>query len=338
MKLLSKSEAIQAGQIENFASVFSIVPERLRPDQKGLLWPAPLWGRLLHLPFPRPSEFWVEASARGRIGANVSLTDPRRGFIGFYEAFSPEVGKALLSAACQFLKDQGVTEVFGPLNFNTWFPYRFGLPHADTNQFSWEPLVTPHSAELWKAEGFEVAETYHSMGLDGLDEFCAKAKPAYEAALAKGFTFRSLDPEALETKEIPSLYRISMEGFRQNFLFEPLDAKGFAEIYVPAMQKADLSLSYVAVSPEGEDVGFFYGFADQGYLVLKTVAVADKARGHGLSNALTYLQAKAALEKGLTRLITALVKSGAQSESYQKRATPLWKHEYVLLKRTLERP
>ncbi|HRO66769.1 MAG TPA: GNAT family N-acetyltransferase, partial [Pseudobdellovibrionaceae bacterium] len=221
------------------------------------------------------------------------------------------------------------------LNYNTWFPYRFGLPKDDALTFSWEPFQPKEYPQLWMEEGFGVCESYQSVGLGDLQGYADKCKPAYDKALQNGFSFRTVDASRLESHEIPALYKISMEGFRDNFLFEPLDPQGFAGIYVPAMKKADLSYSFFALNKEGKEVGFFYGFEDQGYLVLKTVAVLNEARGQGLSNALTYLQAKAALNKGHSKLITALVKTGAQSESYKKKATALWTHDYVLLKKEL---
>lgn len=341
MEFWTRSQARAEGRFDEFAKIFSSVPSAVRPAKEApLLWPAPLWVSLLQLPFPRPTEFWVTRSGHQRIGANVSLTNPDVGFIGFFETDTSTkealaIGKGLLHEAEAFLKSKGVKTVYGPLNYNTWFPYRFGLPKDDELTFSWEPFQPKEYPQVWMEGGFTVCESYQSVGLGDLQGYAEKCRPAYERAVQEGYSFRPVDADRLESHEIPALYEISMEGFRDNFLFEPLDPQGFAGIYVPAMKKADLSYSFFVLDKNGKEVGFFYGFVDQGYLVLKTVAVRNEARGKGLSNALTYLQATAALAKGHSKMITALVKTGAQSESYKKKATPLWTHDYVLLKKEI---
>lgn len=137
-------------------------------------------------------------------------------------------------------------------------------------------------------------------------------------------------------REVPALYEVSMAGFKDNFLFEPLPFEAFRSLYVPIAGKMDLSLSDLALSPEGKPLAFFFYYEDHGYVVYKSVAVSPEARGQGLSNAVAYFAAEAGLKRGLTKMITALVKSGAQSESYAKKFSLLWEHRYALFVRKLE--
>lgn len=334
----SRTQSQAEGQFDEFAQRFAEVPGKVRPanDQPGL-WPAALWINLLQLPFPRPAEFWVSRSGNQRIGANISLTQPDVGFIGFFETKTDpselSIAHDLLTQAESFLRSQGAKKIYGPLNYNTWFPYRFGLPHTDHLRFTWEPAQPEPYLQLWLKAGYQICETYQSVGLHGLTEYALKTEGSYRQALSRGYQFRMFDVAHLESKEIPALYQLSMAGFQENFLFEPLDLQGFSQIYVPAMKKADLSYSFFALDPHGKEVGFFYGFADQGYLVLKTTAIHPDHRGQGLSNALTYLQTNVAIQNGLKGFITALVRKGAQSESYKKKAEALWTHDYVLLEK-----
>ena len=58
-------------------------------------------------------------------------------------------------------------------------------------------------------------------------------------------------------------------------------------------------------------------------------------RGKRLSTALTYLPATLAVEKGITKFATALIRDGNHSESFNKKGELLWTHRYVLFSKNL---
>lgn len=332
---------------EEFIAAFASTPSEVRRDPYRVGLPAAeTWAGFLTMPFPFAREFWLVRGEGGRplgrIGANLS-TRTGCGYIGFYEVdvTHPEadkIGSRLLGAALNWLRASGATDAYGPLAFNTWFPYRFrlhGCEHDGGPTFAWEPVNPPEYVEAWSAAGFREVEGYHSQGLAGLAEFAERTRGSFEAARQKGFTFRPFDASALFEREVPLLYSLSMAGFRDNLLFETIPFEAFRRLYVPLAGKADLSLATFVMDSKGAECGFFFCFADQGYLVLKTVTMADSARGMGLSNALAHFSAINALKAGCDKHITALVRSGAQSESYAKKSKPLWRHNYALFHRAL---
>jgi len=342
----------------DFIDRFARVPGEVRRDpyRVGLL-PESAWRGFLSQPTPFAREFWLvreaggdDARAINRIGASLSAVHAGAGAIGFFELDvehprAEEDGRKLLETACGWLKARGASVAHGPMNYNTWFPYRFRLEslenceHEDPSsglQFAWEPVNPPRYVEIFLKSGFSHLEDYHSQGHAGLDAFAAATRPAYERALTKGYSFRPFDASRAMDVDVPALYEISMAGFKDNFLFEPIPFEAFRGLYVPIVTKMDLSLSHMALDERGKAVAFFFCFEDQGYVVYKSVAVAPSARGQGLSNAVAYLAAEAGLKRGLTKMITALVKIGAQSESYAKKVRLLWEHRYVLLTKALE--
>lgn len=331
-----------------FIEAFGATPNEVRKDpyRVGLL-PTGAWAGFLEMPLPFAREFWLIRGEGdriiGRIGANVSPVHPGFGYVGFFEVDLDhrnvsKVSSLLLRTASEWLRVLGVTEAYGPLTFNTWFPYRFRLPSAGQDSsplFSWEPVNPPEYVSLWIDFGFEEVERYHSQGLSGLQEFAELTRPAFEKATAKGYSFRSFNAERVLEVEVPLLYKFSMEGFKQNFLFEPIPFEAFRQLYVPLAKKANLSLANFVLDPEGKEQGFFFCFPDQGYLVMKTTTVSEASRGLGLSNALMHVNALNALKQGCDKFIPALVRAGAQSESYGKKSSALWKHEYALFRRSL---
>jgi ribosomal protein S18 acetylase RimI-like enzyme len=133
--------------------------------------------------------------------------------------------------------------------------------------------------------------------------------------------------------EVPILYRISMQGFRDNYLFEPIPFEAFRQLYVPIAKKLDFSLSRFAIDPQGQEMGFFFCYMEGDSLVFKSVTIDPAYRGRGVSNALTHLSSTDALKRGATGYISALMRAGAQSESYLKKGGFLWQHKYALFEK-----
>lgn len=308
----------------------------------------PLRG-LLQLVRPPASEAWVliedDGKLRGRIGASLSATHSGTGYVGFFDLAREddlEGASILLERACSFLKHAGATRAVGPVHFNTWLPYRFGLPHEDPLRFGWEPAQPPSHPGHWRHNGFGREMLYASEGHSGLAQFVAGLEPASKRARKLGYGFRKLDLARSPEGELAILHRLSMEGFAGNHLFEPLAFDQFRELYVPLVARnpqAAAGISGFVLDPSGKEVGFAFNFVDPTsgapWVVLKTAAILPGHRGLGLSNALFH-ELLRGLDFGIhTQWVSALVREGARSESFGMRAPKLWRHEYELLSKTL---
>lgn len=323
---------------------FCNLPDRVRrdPHRVGLL-PAQLWQEFLNMSAQLKSNFWVArvgTQSVARIGANVAATQPAHGYIGFFEAdpAHEEAARALVRVAGEWLRQQGARTLYGPINFNTWFSYRFRVPPFDGRAFVWEPVNPPEYPEWFRREGFTEAEGYHSLCMESLDNFIDGTRDGLLKALQGGYRLRPFRTQDFLGTEVPILYRISMEVFRESLLFEPISFEMFRALYVPVAQKADLSMARFAVNPAGKEVGFFFTFRDGDSFILKTVAVLPEARGFGISNALAHDGALAARAQGATRATTALIRNGIQSETLNRKSAPLWEHHYALFKKELSQP
>ena len=335
-----------------FAQAFSRLPDQVRTGRyRRALLPAQMEEALLDLPLPTPRDFWLsEDRGRpiGRISANVSHGYPDTGYVGFFEidtrhAGAHEAARRLIEAACAFLRGK-VSRVYGPVNLNTWLPYRFRVSESDDRCFPWEPVNPPDYVDHFLAAGFESKTDYHSTAFGNLERFLERTEPDYEDALAKGFRFRQLDRSRLFDREGPMIYRITVEAYQDSFLFETIPRALFERL-PGTLGKPEQDCSHVAVSPQGDDVGFFYAFTDQCpspsgagreiYAVLKTTAVIRPARGQGLSNALAHLAVRSAVAMGADYAIAALVRAGVQSESYARKCEPFWQHCYTLFEKRL---
>lgn len=351
MRLVSLSETTDR---DGFIARFAQAQDELRHDpfRVGLL-PAPVARGFLKMPLPFPAEFWLVQDGErtvGRIGANVSSLrwdGQATACAGFFECDPSrgDVAKALLDAAASWAASHGARRLLGPMNFNTWFPYRFKVKAAgtggananDDRQYAWEPVNPPEYPAFFESMGFRAIEHYHSVGTRSTRDIFEGTRAAFERAAGLGYTMRKFDSAHLLDREVPILHRISMAGFADNFLFEPIPEEFFRELYVPIANKVDVSLARFVLDPAGKEVGFCFAFADradsgadQGQLVIKSIAVLPEARGRGLSNAFVHDCCREALTRGLDVFVSALMRSGAQSESYSRKGQEVWRHEYAL--------
>ena len=178
-----------------FAHAFSLLPGQLRRGRyRTALIPERLEHGLIEMQLPVPRDFWLleqDGAPIGRIGASLSSRYPQTGYVGFFEVDTsfPGAEKAariLIEAACGFLQGKA-SSVYGPVNMNTWLPYRFRVNERDQRCFPWEPVNPPDYVEHFLAAGFEHRIDYHSTAFGNLDRFLEQTESDYKGALAKGF-------------------------------------------------------------------------------------------------------------------------------------------------------
>ncbi|MBC7690774.1 MAG: GNAT family N-acetyltransferase [Methylotenera sp.] len=355
-----------------FHAAFSEFGQRSRQDPYRVALASPeMILKMMHLPLGKPVEFFLawplnagnagnalQAQPLGRISANVDSTGTR-GFVGFFEidlssTHSEEVAHALLAAAENWLKAQGVKQMIGPLDFSTWFSYRFRIEHESAEplestagsspRFAWEPVNPPEYPAFFQSFGMSEIQAYHSQSYsapaaDARLPGSENLKKAYDFAVSQGFRFRPIDLAQFQTREIPLLHELSHQCFKDAFLFEPIPLPIFGALYAQALQRFDFSPSRFVQTADGRTVGFLFAFIDRDYLVIKTIAVLEEFQNQKLSSALLHPAFDHCFQNQITRGISALVKSGAKSEHHETRSKQFaqrdWMHEYSLFGKDL---
>jgi len=300
-----------------------------------------------------PREFWIaerEGRAVGRAGASLSTRYRATGYLGFFEVDVGDPGREalaadLIDAACTWLRGRGVKKVYGPVDLATWFSYRFRVPTKDTAgddaepPFAWEPINPPEYVRWFVDAGFTDAEHYHSVGFRTADadlaELVAATRVVHDEAQGRGFTFRSLDPARLSVDAL-LLYTLSIDAFRDSFLFEPIPVEVFRALYTAAGWGKERFV-YFVLDPEVREVGFVLTFVDRGYAVVKTIAIRPEFRRQRLSTALMHLVFRAMSARGLRQAISALVRAGNTSEflAMPHLGVRAWQHDYALFETSL---
>lgn len=324
---------------DTFINRFSGFAEQIRSFAKENIIPPHLMKRLLMLSSNFLCNFWmIEDNAGkplGHIGANISNAVKNNGYVGFFELDLNHTdyqltGKTLLHLAKTWLKNHKATSIYGPLNYNTWFPYRFRVDDSPEN-YVWEPNQPREYVQIFTNNGFKPAEKYYSTCTDRMNSFIRNTEHKFNKCIKEGFTFSVIAPEELNNL-LFHLYKIAIKCFKKAVLYEPIDFKSFKDIYYPLASKTE----YFCVKAEDQMknlVGYCVLLCTEDNLILKNMAVDPKYQGHGLSTALMCFSQISGKEKGMKKAIYALFHEHNEKISHlAKKEKPIWIHEYQLFK------
>jgi GNAT superfamily N-acetyltransferase len=304
---------------------------------------------LLLYPFSfQRAHFVFEQNGRivGRISANQSLRDSNIGYVGMFSCDlenqeSVKIASDLFDSACRWLKSIGVKKVYGPVDYSTLFSYRFELNRPssliDAPLFFWEPTQPPEYVGFIRAAGFEIAQEYHSRAYAEASRVLPISQKRYDEALKNGFSFRSFSSGKDILKELETLSRINARAFDDGFLTEPFDEGAYRSLLVPQYLDVISDYSFFILNPEGHEIGYFFLFEEQGYLIWKTLAIIPEYQGMGLAGLGIHHALQMAQSRGLNQVVSAMIRKGAPSEALLERARDLmiWEHRYAVFHKVI---
>lgn len=298
----------------------------------------------------RPDALWMLAGERESDSARCALwwdhtpshAGHRVGLIGHYAARDATAAARLLEVACRQLAGHGCTLAVGPMDGSTWQNYRLIVERGAEPPFFMEP---DHPAE-WPGHfldnGFiELARYYSALNTDlsqqdrGLPEVLRHIE-----SLEISVRPLSLDDLAAE---LPAIHALTIECFRDAFLFTPVSRDDFLSQYLELRPYVRPELIFLA-RQAGRLIGFIFALPDLAQarrgseidtMIIKTLAVHPEFRGAGVGRVLAARCHAAALGLGYRRAIHALMlDTGAARTISDRIARPF--RRYALFARFLD--
>ena len=324
---------------DKYINKFSSFSEQTRTFAKENIIPPALMKKLLKLSPQFLCKFWMIEDSSGRIlghiGANISNSIKNTGYVGFFELDMSHVdyqsvGETLLSLAKNWLRDHKAELIYGPLNYNTWFSYRFRVDDSPEN-YIWEPNQPREYIKIFANSGFKTAERYYSACTDRMDAFIKNNENKLDKCKKKGFNFSVVAPEELDSL-LFELYKIAVKCFRTAVFYEPIDFPAFKSIYYPLAGRSQYFCIKVE-DPYKKLAGYSIQFCSKGNLVLKNMAIEPQYQGQGLSTALMCFAKMLGRERGMRKTIYALFhEHNTKINHLVKKENHIWRHEYHLFK------
>ncbi|PRY75489.1 hypothetical protein CLV80_11276 [Yoonia maritima] len=222
--------------------------------------------------------------------------------LGAFSCKTMQSGTSVLAQAISFVRDQGLNQIIGPMDGDTWHSYRFVTQTDGSPSFLLEPGNTPDALEVFKKAGFTEISGYFSARV-----------PVVKTALTTptattDFTIEAWNgthPEAL----FDQVFNLSTQAFARNAFFKPITRDDFMAMYMPMVPMLKPELIFFARQPDQTLAGFLFGTPNYAEgpkptsAILKTYASLSKGAGQHLAHAFH----KAAAAEGYETAIHALI-------------------------------
>ncbi|MBD1896406.1 hypothetical protein [Coleofasciculus sp. FACHB-129] len=271
---------IQAVTTPEETKMFLDVPERVYANDPH--WVAPIrssiakqftpsnpflqYGKLQQ--FIAISEGANSSQAVGRIVAAVNHRLIERegqnvGLFGFFECVQDfAIAQSLFETACNWLREQGMTVVRGPIDLSTHNNCLFLVDGFDSPPMVMMPYNPSYYPEFIEKDGWHKAKDAYAYNFSLDKPLSAEFEKAYRIACKSGVTFRPLRTkgEGFE-QDCISLYHLFNRAFANNWSSTPRSQEEFLEEAKELQTLVDPDVFPIA-EYNGEMIGFWMGLPD----------------------------------------------------------------------------
>jgi GNAT superfamily N-acetyltransferase len=232
------------------------------------------------------------------------------------------------------LKPSGFSEIKGPIQANTFFPYPMILESS-------------HNIALFKSEYPSTAEqtnmlmelnpiesNYFNTGIRrNFEEVMAVSKPFYKRWKQDGLKVKTI--EDIDEQLLAELLPVVNKAFAKNWSFTPSQLEAFLGYFKHEMAWSEglkLQVAYV----NGQVVGFCRFIENDAHTIIgKTIAILPEYQKQGMGNAMAFALHQAFLDHGYSTAYYAQIVEGNRIHK-MPRDTAKFFRRYVTFKYALD--
>lgn len=207
-----------------------------------------------------------EGEAVGRIAAIVNhrhneFHGEKTGFFGFFESDDdPQLARALLDVAADWLLERGMERMRGPANFSSNEEWGLLVEGFDTPPMVMMAHNPPYYERLIEAAGLEKAKDLLAYWLDDPTPPERVVKGFERITRRSGLTIRSLELRRFR-EEVDTIKEIYNDAWQQRWGFVPMTDAEFEHMAKEMKPVVDPHLCLIA-EVNGEAVGFSLALPD----------------------------------------------------------------------------
>jgi GNAT superfamily N-acetyltransferase len=285
----------------------------------------PLWKHVEH------KAFIVEDG--NDLAHSMAIIDPRLngiGIIGYFVATSVNAGIKVVTKACEWLKDKGIKDVYGPINGTITADYRFNT--MEDYVIPGEPVNPTWYIDVFNRVGFSTYNNYVSGYVAhpyAYIKLAMTGRGTYDTAL----TLRAFDSS--QTEKTLNLYHSLMNAiFPANSVYCPVISFDERKYNVEKSGTTfDGRYCYFAYHDD-IPVGFIVSYPYKGSLLIKTIGVVPEYRGKRISNLLVHRVHEIAKEDGLKTAIYSTIRETTNVYKMRRPGVKVYRR-YVTMHRAI---
>jgi L-amino acid N-acyltransferase YncA len=196
----------------------------------------------------------------------------------------------------------------------TWRKYRLIVERGTEPPFFMDLDHPDDWPEHFRMAGFTTVAEYFSTMVEDISAVDPRVTAVAERMEANGVRIRPLDQARIDT-EVRAIHALSLDAFRNAFLYSPIDEAAFLSLYRPLLPRIDPRLVLLA-EHDGRLAGYVFATPDLNEpargarlrtLVVKTIAVRPERVYAGLGALLLSQVQRNAFALGLDRAVHAMM-------------------------------
>jgi hypothetical protein len=242
------------------------------------LWVPPLIGERKRFLDPSKNPFYKHSEIRlfglfkndtmiGRIAAIINhnyndFHQEKAGFFGFFECINDqESANLLFRTAEKFIKDQGMTVIYGPASFSSNDEYGLLVDGFDSSPVILMPYNPKYYADLIEGYGFKKAKDLYALYVDDSLGVPERLVRGTELILKRGnFTIRPFRKNKFD-EDIDIVKKIYNAAWEKNWGFVPMTEEEFDHLAKEMKNVLDPDIIFFA-EHLGKPVGFSLSLPD----------------------------------------------------------------------------
>ncbi|BBM45089.1 hypothetical protein JMUB4039_1161 [Leptotrichia trevisanii] len=276
----------------------------------------------------RPSEIIVFYNENEETAGSLNLWHNRPNYNGKTTSYIGNVNilekyqkneTEIFNQIFENLKKDCIETIIGPLNGTTWNTYRYVTDRGNHPPFLLEPFNKDYYVKLFEKIGFKPLTYYISTIMENMNpvqrgNLSKKIEKLRKFDFYKDITVKSAENEDLLVV-LNKVYNLTIEAFKNNFLYSELDREIFLKMYMSYEDKI-VKKFFKMLYLKDELIGYVFGIPDYAELqykekietmILKTIAISPKYNGKGMGYILIDELVKEAEHSGYKNVIYALM-------------------------------
>ena len=276
----------------------------------------------------RPSEIMIFMDENNNIAGSLHLWHNRPDYNGRKTSYIGNVSihekyikneEKFFNEVFKELKKEGIETIIGPLNGTTWNTYRYVTDKGHRSPFLMEPWNEDYYVELFEKLGFKPLAYYISTVMENMNpvqrgHLSKKIEKLKKFDYYKDTTVKSAENNDLITV-LNKVYDLTIEAFKNNFLYSELDREIFLKMYMSYEDKI-VKKFFKMLYLKDELIGYVFGIPDYAEfqykekietMILKTIAISPRYNGKGMGYILIDELVKEAEHSGYKNVIYALM-------------------------------
>jgi GNAT superfamily N-acetyltransferase len=223
----------------------------------------------------------------------------RCGLVGLFACEdNAEVARAAINAAADWLREQGLETVRGPMAGDIWHRWRFMTRGFDTAPFPGEPRQPDYYPRLFTAAGFAPVRVYSTKLIADMQAQLDRFKKAVAFNQQRGISYRNMDGSRWH-EELGTLYELCRHSFASSWGVSETTREEFISIYDRWLARSGPDHIIFAVDNRNDVVGLGLAIVRPADTInLKTIAILPEHSGYGLGQAIAAELYQRALSAG----------------------------------------